>query len=95
MRSNLGDNAFRRPVDGGWRDQTLAGMWDAQMIAVDTLSAGERASAIERREEIISATRAAFNDSRFEQAVRVATNTPSSVRLRIRTMIETLVDLAV
>jgi hypothetical protein len=29
-----GPHAFKRPEGHGWRDQMLAGMYDAQMVAV-------------------------------------------------------------
>jgi hypothetical protein len=85
-QSIWGDKAFRRPTDANnWRDQTLAGMYDAQMIAADSLSDNERALAIENAIEVIEKTRTQFlADKQFERSVRVATNTPSSVRYRVQ-----------
>lgn len=88
-----GQNAFRRPVDrNSWRDQTLAGMYDAQMLAVDLLTEAQQRGAISKRVEVVAATRSRFNSREFEQAVRVATNTPSSVRLRVREMHSVLLE---
>jgi len=84
-------NAFRRPVEkGAWRDQTLSGMYDAQMVAVSQLSSDQRHAAIARREQIVKETRDLFKNSVFEQSVRIATNTPSSVRYRIAAMVKVL-----
>ena len=48
----------------------LAGMFDAQMVAVSTLNGPKRDAAINRRQEVIQATREAFlNDEEFEVAV--------------------------
>jgi hypothetical protein len=86
-----GNHAFRRPVDGQvWRDQTLAGMYDAQMTAISRLDERGRAKAIKHRSVILDGTRDLFEDANFENAVRVATNTPSSVRLRIERMFSLL-----
>ncbi len=38
-----GHTAFRRPEKNTWRDQTLAGMFDAQMVSTDLLSEGQLA----------------------------------------------------
>ncbi|WP_405967252.1 DUF262 domain-containing protein [Streptomyces sp. NBC_00015] len=81
-----GKNAYRRPTAPGvWRDQTLAGMYDAQMVAVSTLSDQQRIHALRSASEIARVTQNEFlTDSQFEKSVRVATNTPSSVVYRIR-----------
>ncbi len=79
-------NAFRRPVDIGWRDQTLAGMYDAQMIAVAQFSKEEIKRISLKRLEINKATRELFEDEEFETAVRIGTNTPSRVVYRVTEM---------
>lgn len=78
-----GNLAFKRPIGNGWRDQMLAGMYDAEMLAVDLLSDDELAHAIEHRELIVEGTRMLFRDPAFEMAVRQATNTPSRVVFRV------------
>lgn len=78
-----GDIAFRRPEGNGWRDQTLAGMYDAQMLAADQLSSTEFGKIIKRIEATKLSTVKLFNDTTFDQAVRTATNTPSRIKYRI------------
>ncbi|MDF9871001.1 MULTISPECIES: DUF262 domain-containing protein [Streptomyces] len=78
-----GQYAFKRPEGAGWRDQMLAGMYDAQMVAV-SLADDKRISTLSaRRDEVIAETRDLFKDGEFEAAVRVATNTTSRVIYRI------------
>ena len=83
-------NAFKRPVGNGWRDQMLAGMYDAQMVAVSRISEDHRFNLIEDRERIIRKTRELFQDLEFEVAVRQGTNTPSRIAYRIEKMTEVL-----
>lgn len=74
-------HAFQRPVTGGWRDQALAGMYDAQMVAV-TLLSDQKLKALNAK-QVQSATRDLFDDEQFEVAVREGTNTPQRIRYRI------------
>lgn len=87
-----GARAFQRPVAGGWRDQALAGMYDAQMVAVTELPD----ASLRRLEpaKVLSATRRLFDDDQFERAVREGTNTPQRVRYRISELKRRLTDLA-
>jgi hypothetical protein len=89
-----GTAAFKRYEPGGWRDQMLAGMFDAQMIAVSMLSNSQLDHLMTLTAEVLSATKALFASEVFEKAVRVATNTPSSLRLRTEAMMDTLTNLA-
>lgn len=89
-----GKDAFKRPVQGGWRDQTLAGMFDAQMLAVDLLTANELKVLGRRKAKVLDITRGLFEDDEFESAVRTATNTPSRVRYRVNEMTRELRALA-
>jgi len=80
-----GVHAFKRPISQGWRDQFLAGMYDAQMVAVSLLGKSGRARAVRDKSSILSATRERFlNDADFERSVRQATNTPSRIVYRIQ-----------
>jgi hypothetical protein len=88
-----GSHAFQRPVDNGWRAQALAGMYDAQMVSLALSLDDEIEILVARKAEVISATRRLFRDSRFEDAVRVGTNTPSRVRYRIEKMTGALNEL--
>lgn len=85
-----GEWAFRRPDGNGWRDQTLAGMYDAQMLATGMLSHHAFARAVERREDVITRTRELFHDFDFDQAVRTGTNTPARIFHRVQRMREVL-----
>lgn len=85
-----GEHAFNRPAGNGWRDQTLAGMFDAETITVSLLSDSKLNFLKGKRSEVLKATRLLFNDPQFEQAVRVGTNTPSRVRYRIETLTDAL-----
>lgn len=83
LRGGLGEYAFKRPDVQGWRDQVLAGMFDAQMVAV-TLADDQRInSMISRKSEVLQGTRDLFVDPQFENSVRVSTNTASRVHYRI------------
>lgn len=89
-----GANAFQRPDGDGWRDQALAGMFDAQMVAIDILGDGVIRALIARRDQAIEAVRDLFGDNLFDSAVRQGTNTPSRVAYRISVMAEVLGALA-
>lgn len=89
-----GTHAFKRPDGGGWRDQFLAGLYDAEMLASDALTDPEAKALEGRQKRVLAATRKLFADPEFEAAVRQATNTPQRVRLRVRKMTEMLRTLA-
>ena len=89
-----GQAAFKRPVAEAWRHQMLAGMYDAQMLAVSALSQQSLTHLAERPEDVVEATREMFNqDPAFEEAVRRATNTPSRIVYRVEKMRELLTSL--
>lgn len=82
-----GIHAFKRPTESGWRDQFLAGMFDAQMVAVSTLTKPQRSQAVAKRSDVVKRTKTLFfDDKAFEAAVRQATNTPSRIKYRIEAM---------
>ena len=85
-----GDYAFRRPEGGGWRDQPLAGLYDAQMLGAKALTQAEMERLKGKSSQVVAATRTLFGDSDFDEAVRQATNTPNRVRLRVERMTEML-----
>ncbi|MGW6750676.1 DUF262 domain-containing protein [Streptomyces sp. NPDC055006] len=89
-----GSKAFKRPDRDGWRDQMLAGMFDAQMIAVDQLSDEQIKRLSRHQNEVLRVTRELFEEPAFEAAVRVATNTPSRIALRITQMRNALAAVA-
>lgn len=85
-------HAFNRPDRDGWRDQTLAGMYDAEMVAVSLLTDDELENLDPRA--VLRATRRLFTDPQFDTSVRVGTNTPRRVRYRIQRMADALRDLS-
>lgn len=86
----FGEHAFNRPEGSSWRSQALAGLYDAQMIALHELSKRDLEALGERPERAIEAVRQLFSDDKFESSVRVATNTPSRIRYRINAMIDAM-----
>lgn len=87
-----GEDAFKRPEGDGWRDQTLAGMFDAQMIAAASLTTEARESAVEQRASIIDGTRDLFASDEFDKAVRTGTNTPARIRYRVYSVLNLLTE---
>lgn len=85
-----GPLAFRRFDRGQWRDQMLGGMFDAQMIAVDSLTPAELEILVDRAQEAVHGTQHLFEDLTFETSVRTSTNTPSRLWYRIDRMEDTL-----
>jgi hypothetical protein len=85
-----GPAAFKRPDASAWRDQALAGMYDAQMVAVHELRLMPSANLRALSGAAIEATRDLFGDPEFESAVRTATNTPSKLHLRVIAMVDLL-----
>lgn len=88
-----GVNAFKRPEGTAWRDQALAGMYDAQMIALAEMTDDQLSGAFRRSQEIAAGTRELFKDGEFESAVRTATNTPSKIYYRVNAMIELILSI--
>lgn len=89
-----GDKAFARPTDDGWRDQSLAGMYDAEMIAVARLPESKLKLLADKRSQVVQKTRSLFSDPEFDTAVRQGTNTPSRVRFRIASLHDALLEIA-
>ena len=88
--ASWGENSFRRYTAGAFRDQFLASMYDAQMIAVDSLPQATIIKLKSKKSAILTATKKLFTDKRFEEAVRASTNTPSRVRYRIEAIVNLL-----
>jgi Protein of unknown function DUF262 len=78
--------AFKRPG----RDQTLAGLYDAQMVALAELDRATHEVLIRKRDTVVSETNSLFEDAHFDEAVRIGTNTPARLRERITVMVEAL-----
>jgi hypothetical protein len=85
-----GDNAFKR-LDGDiWRDQFISGLYDAQMVGVDSLTEGELHRAISNKEDVVELTKELFNDDFFDDSVRQATNQNRKIKYRIERVIDVL-----
>lgn len=84
------DYAFKRPDGPGWRDQMLAGMYDAQMLSVSLISEKAYSKALSSKATVLQRTRDLFKDEEFEEAVRVGTNTPARIKYRVNKMKEML-----
>lgn len=89
-RSVFGLHAFQRPVGAGWRDQTLAGLYDAEMLAVDLLDDATLSTAIANRQRAEEGLRRLFGGSEFDTSVRTGTNTKKRVRYRVEEMAKML-----
>jgi hypothetical protein len=78
-----GDHAFHRYETGAWRNQLLAGMFDAQMVGVELTSDAALSRALANRASVMTGFKKLCADPEFDRAVRVGTNTPERVRLRV------------
>ncbi|MCH9012676.1 MAG: DUF262 domain-containing protein [Proteobacteria bacterium] len=88
-----GEKAFRRPEGNLWRDQTLAGMYDAQMISVAIISNATFTRAKARKDKLLAATRALFDDAEFDKSVRTGANKPARIKNLVSKMREALESL--
>lgn len=90
-----GDRAFCKPVDGGWREQTISPLFDSQMVAVSMLSSNQINTLSTRSARVIKGTINLFKtDQKFVKAVSQSTNNASAVRLRVKIMYDMLAQLA-
>ena len=90
-----GGDAFKRFGRDGIRNQFLAGMYDAQMVAASLLSDVQAQSLTTKTEGIRLQTEGLFEKgSEFEGWVRYGTNTKSSVENRINAVLNMLRGLA-
>jgi hypothetical protein len=81
-----GAAAFKRPG----RDQALAGLYDAQMIALSTMTHDDIRALVARREVVRDLTKDLFDDGEFDEAVRRATNTPARLRFRTERVVASM-----
>lgn len=79
--------SFRRP---GGRDEALAGMYDAEMVALVKVDDVQITRLSSHRTAVWKQMATLFDDDKFETAVRVGTNTPGRVRFRVKVMQEFL-----
>ena len=83
-----GEKAFKRPAGAEYRDQLLAGLYDAQMQACFAASEEKIQNFIKTPNSGDALIREAFDIPEFEDAVRVGTNTPTKLRYRINKLLE-------
>jgi hypothetical protein len=89
-----GDVAFKRSEHGQWRDQALAGMYDAEMVAVHILDPSSFLKLDDIRPRALDLTSKLFEENpAFSEAVRTGTNTPSRLRARVEIMASALMTL--
>lgn len=86
-----GGDSFKRFDGDVARNQFLAGMYDAQMVAVSLLSTAKAQALKSKRAQIRKATKKLFESGPFEGWVRSGTNTRSSVEGRI-TAVRVMLD---
>lgn len=79
-----GTHAFRRYAQNDYRDQFLAAIFDAEMIAASELSQSQFEKILTAKASLAKSMKDLFSDDRFENAVRVSTNTPSKLVYRIQ-----------
>ncbi len=79
----FGDHAFQRwqPERGGWRNQVLASLYDAEMLALQEVNIEVLR---DKKEEILGGFRQLFGEPAFLRSVDAATNTPSFLRFRVK-----------
>lgn len=88
----FGDHAFQRwqPEKNAWRNQVLAALFDAEMLACREFDIQTIQS---KKDKVIPIFQELFSDTNFRKVVDAATNTPSSFIARINiihTMIKNL-----
>jgi hypothetical protein len=89
-----GKHAFQKPIAGGWREQLISPLYDAEMVAVSMLSPQTIEKLAERKELVLKATRRAFeHDDDFVKAVSQSTNNASAIRKRVGAVSEILQDV--
>lgn len=88
-----GDHAFRRYDQSMYRDQFLAAIFDAEMVAASELTDAQFHKLCTVKGMLEKPMKALFADEHFENAVRVSTNTPSKVTYRIKAVKTLLLSL--
>jgi hypothetical protein len=83
-----GKNAFQKPVNGGWREQFIAPLYDAQMIVVSELTDDELGSLTQMSDSVIETTRDLFDmNPDFVKSVSQATSDSSAINTRVNILL--------
>jgi hypothetical protein len=79
----FGPHAFQRwqPDRSDWRKQVLASLYDAEMLALQSINPELLAA---QKDEILNGFRGLFREAEFLRSVNAATNTPSFLKFRVR-----------
>ncbi|WP_299178933.1 DUF262 domain-containing protein [uncultured Neptuniibacter sp.] len=89
-----GDFSFQKPLNNGWREQLIAPLFDAQMVAVSLIDPARIQELDGAQDAILSATRDLYeNDPEFHKAVTQATGDTLAIRNRVsklKDMLETV-----
>ncbi|MBY6065003.1 DUF262 domain-containing protein [Pseudidiomarina sediminum] len=79
-----GDFSFQKPLNNGWREQLIAPLFDAQMVAVSLLDPARVQELEGAQDVVLSATRDLYkNDPEFHKAVTQATGDTLAIRNRV------------
>jgi hypothetical protein len=79
-----GESAFKRPG----RDQALAGLFDAEMIALAESDPSVHTELVRKRSTVRRRVEKLFDDVEFDEAVRRGTNTPARLKHRTERMLD-------
>lgn len=85
VESAFGEHAYTRYQSdrGNWRNQVVAAVYDAQMLAAPGKNASRLA---QRQDDVVNATKALFGKQKFREATEAATNAKSAFEYRITEM---------
>lgn len=89
-----GDHAFQRWDGTRWRQQALAGMFDAQMLAASKISAQKFVNIKNHQQDVLEETKKLFSDETFEEAVRLGTNTPARMKYRVSKIFDAITNIS-
>ncbi|MBQ4860112.1 DUF262 domain-containing protein [Pseudoalteromonas sp. MMG013] len=91
-----GNHAFEKPQNSGWREQLIAPLFDAQMVAVSLLNDARLELLSNHSSEVLRATRELYSeDGEFLKAVSQATGDSLAIRNRISKLLNMLNTLEV
>ncbi|EOD53672.1 hypothetical protein G113_18374 [Aeromonas molluscorum 848] len=89
-----GQHAFEKPQNGGWRDQLIAPLYDAQMVAVSLLD-DERLEYLAQNSTavLLETVKLYSDDADFLKSVSQATGDTIAIRTRVSKMYDMLVNI--
>lgn len=91
----FGEHAFHKPTPGGWREQFISPLFDAQMVAMAVIAPADIKVLVTKSNQVHQAIRERFErDDEFVKSVSQSTNNSASVRRRVQTMVDTLLEVA-